>query len=272
MNEIKLNDILRLDNIDNTKIRFLKDNNTNNWEPLSLFKSGKIKECINGQYWNYSKSKSYQVGQITVGFIKIKPTEDLWLLFHVGKVTKDLDIFDGPGFEYETLHKYDKYLGRLIIRFKNKSQNLVRKAESVIDDCEVVQILPNIFNNDIFPGYEHVNLSWEELKQVLNKDNWKTALENQKAVYLITDISNGKHYVGSAYGETMLLGRWQDYAKNGHGGNVEFKNLNFDYIKNNFRYSILDIYKSKTNDQIILDRETWWKDVLKSREFGYNKN
>lgn len=79
-------------------------------------------------------------------------------------------------------------------------------------------------------------------------------------------------YVGSAYGEHMLLGRWKYYLKTGNGGNVELKKLSFAYIKNNFKYSILDIFKSTIDDQIILERESWWKEVLQSRKFGYNNN
>ena len=79
-------------------------------------------------------------------------------------------------------------------------------------------------------------------------------------------------YVGSAYGENMILGRWQSYVKTGHGGNVELKKMKFDHIKKNFRYSILDIFKSTVDDQIIFTRESWWKAVLQTREFGYNNN
>jgi len=79
-------------------------------------------------------------------------------------------------------------------------------------------------------------------------------------------------YVGSAYGENMILGRWNSYVRIGHGGNVELKKINFGHIKKNFEYSILDIFKSTTDDQIIITRESWWKSVLKTREFGYNKN
>ena len=79
-------------------------------------------------------------------------------------------------------------------------------------------------------------------------------------------------YVGSAYGEHMILGRWQSYIKTGNGGNIELKRLNFDYIKKNFKYSILDIFKSTIDDQMIIERENWWKEVLNTREFGYNKN
>jgi len=149
---------------------------------------------------------------------------------------------------------------------------MIRLAKSVIYDCEVVQISPDTFDNDIFPGYDKVNVTWQELYRVISKESWKTALQNQKGVYLITDISTGKMYVGSAYGENMILGRWQSYIKTGNGGNIELKNLNFEYIKQNFKYSILDIFKSTIDDQLIIERESWWKSVLLTREFGYNKN
>ena len=132
--------------------------------------------------------------------------------------------------------------------------------------------MPDTFDNDIFPGYDKVNVSWEELSRIVEKESWKTALQNQKGIYLITDVSNGKMYVGSAYGENMIMSRWKSYIKTGNGGNVGLKKLKFDYIKENFKYSILDIFKSTIDDQIIIEKESWWKDVLHTREFGYNIN
>lgn len=46
----------------------------------------------------------------------------------------------------------------------------------------------------------------------------------------------------------------------------------FDYIKTNFHYSILENYNSKIDDNIILERESWWKDILQTRKYGYNLN
>ena len=46
-------------------------------------------------------------------------------------------------------------------------------------------------------------------------------------------FSNGKMYVGSAYGEHMMLGRWRAYMQNGHGGNIRLRALTFDHIKEN---------------------------------------
>ena len=132
--------------------------------------------------------------------------------------------------------------------------------------------LAHTFDNDIFPGYDKVKLSWGELRRVIEKEGWKTALQNQKGVYLITDVSNGKMYVGSAYGDYMILGRWHSYLRSGHGENVELKKIPFEYIQKNFEYSILDIFKSTIDDKTVISREIWWKNVLKTREFGYNLN
>lgn len=267
---ILLNDILKLENLKNVKVRFnlmFRDN----WNPIELFRNGEERVMLDGQYWNYSK-KSFKEGQITIGFIPIKGSKDQWLLFHIGKVIKDLNIYNAVGYEYLNLPEYEKFLGRLIIKFKNKSQTMIRLAESVIHECEVVQILPDTFDNELFPGYDKVDISWDDLRRVVDKESWRTALKNQKGVYLITDTSNGKMYVGSAYGEDMILNRWQSYIKNGHGSNVELKNLHFDHIKKHFRFSILDIFKSTIDDQTIIDKENWWKRVLLTREFGYNRN
>ncbi len=270
-NKILLNDILNIKTLENVKIRFnlMFDDN---WNPIENFKNNQHEVLLRGQYWNYKQKKSYKDGEITIGFIRLSKEDDSWLLFHIGKITKDLNVLDGVGYEYETLSEFEKYFGRLIIKFKNSVQAMIRYADSVISECEVIKILPDIFDNDNFPGYDRVNVSWAELSRVLDKEYWKTPLQNQKGVYLITDISNGKMYVGSAYGENMLLGRWNSYVKTGHGGNIELKKLDFDHIKSNFRYSILDIFKSSTDDGLIIERESWWKEVLLTRVYGYNKN
>ena len=264
---ILINDILNLKTLENTKIRFVVPYLT--VDPIDLFKNDR-KELLNWLFWNYGKKKQFKVGQTAIGFVKIE--KDKWLLFDISKINNDLNIFDGVGYEYEQIKEFEKYFGRVVIEYKNKVQTLCRKADSVIRDCKVLQILEDTFDDDIFPGYENVSKSWKELENILNKDTWKTALENQKGIYLITDKSNGKMYVGSAYGDNMIYGRWSSYIKNGHGGNAELKTLDFSHIKDNFYYSILDIYKSTTLDEIILKRETWWKKTLQSRVFGYNKN
>ena len=121
---------------------------------------------------------------------------------------------------------------------------------------EVIEILRNVYKPK-FPGYDKVNVSWQELSWLIDTDSWKTALENQKAIYLITDVSNGKRYVGQTSGAERLEGRGKNYIQTGHGGNSLLKGLSFDYIKENFRYAILEIFKSTTDNSIINDREIY---------------
>jgi hypothetical protein len=268
--KILLNELFHLEELSKVKIRFNIPSG-DGWDPIQLFKNNDLNSLLIGQYWNYSAKKSFQLGQTTIGLIRLNES-DLWLLFHIGRVTADLGVANGVGYEYEALPEFQKYFGRIVVRFKNKSQNMIRRAQSVLHDCEVAQILPDVFDNDIFPGYENVDVAWQELGRILAKDVWRTALRNQKGVYLITDSFNGKMYVGSAYGDEMILGRWNAYAKNGHGGNTALRKLKFDYIKEHFRYSILDIFKATTNDALIIDRESWWKRILQTRRFGYNAN
>lgn len=268
--KIFLNDILQIHDTENLKIR-LNIAFGGEIDPMSVFREKNMDDILRGHYWNYSK-KSYKEGQTTICLLKIKKNEDLWLLAHVGKVTKDLNLYNAIGYEHKNLEMLDKYLGRLIVKYKNRSQTLIRNASSIIDECEVVQLLPTIFEHDQFPGYDRVNIPWADLTHVIENESWKTALQNQKGVYLITDTSNGMMYVGSAYAENMILNRWRSYVKTRHGGNVKLKSLSNEHIENNFTYSILEIFKSTTDDKVIIERESWWKKTLLTREFGYNAN
>jgi hypothetical protein len=274
MEKIKLNDILKLKALDNVKIRFNLSNNS--WNALSLYHENP-NELLIGNFHNSTKKRWFKKNEIVIGLVQIK--NDDWLLIDISRIIESHNnLHDGKTkanihtfYEHQTLKEYEKYFGRLIVNF-HKSNAYVTLNGNKIDDLVVKEILPDSFDNELFPGYDKVNISWEELKNVIKKDTWKTALQNQKGVYLITDVNNGKYYVGSAYGENMILGRWMAYIKTGHGGNKELKQLDFEYIKQYFRYSILDIYKSTTDDEIIINRENWWKEVLLSKKFGYNAN
>lgn len=289
MEKIKLNDILKLENLDNVRIRLNLSNKSynalenyhnnpegilignfhNSADRIEIDKNGKSK-AIRGKIW-------FKENQIIIGLAQIKFDE--WLLIDISKITKSHNkVWDGKTpsglhtfYEYEKIYKYEKYLGRIVLKF-HKYQAFVTLTGEKIDHFVVKEILSTSLDNDTFPGYDKVNINWNTLRRVIDRDSWKTALENQKGVYLITDASNGKKYVGSAYGINMILGRWRAYIKNGHGGNVGLIKIDFEHIKKYFNYSILEIYKSTTDDQIIINRENWWKEILQSRKFGYNEN
>ena len=110
-----------------------------------------------------------------------------------------------------------------------------------------------------------------------NHPSYKNALENQQAVYVLTDTNTGKLYVGSATSKNeMLLSRWRGYIEKFHNGNEGLKELfkqeGAEYFKKYFKYSIIENFNSKVNPDFIIKRESYWKEVLDTRRHGYNKN
>ena len=89
-----------------------------------------------------------------------------------------------------------------------------------------------------------------------------------------TDEYSGKHYVGSASGAEGLFQRWAAYATTGHGENKELIQLLRDFPgrENNFRISLLEALPLRTDRELVIARETFWKVVLGSRKFGLNSN
>ena len=46
-----------------------------------------------------------------------------------------------------------------------------------------------------------------------------------------------------------------------------------EYARENFQLSILEVWPMKTDDETIINRESFWKEVLLTRgQFGYNNN
>lgn len=273
---ILLKDLLRFtpEQEEKAKVKFNIYNGSNN--PIDIYKNNP--DEINKQwlYWR-NENRYFRVGQIAICLVRIRG--DHWLLTTVDTVDSELDVKNGINYTGIPFAEYKEYYGRTIVKFHKAFQTQGVNYEKVKDQLEICQILPDTFDDDDFPGYDKVKLSYRQLKSILdrNKKDWIAALENQKAVYLITDLNNGKLYVGSATSETgMLLHRWQDYALNCHGGNKELKKIvdekGIKYVQDNFQYSILENYNAKIDDETIKARESWWKEILQTKKYGYNDN
>lgn len=106
--------------------------------------------------------------------------------------------------------------------------------------------------------------------------DYRAALSGVKGIYCITDTRNGKLYIGSASGKDGILQRWNDYKTSFTGGNKGLKELleneGEDYFIENFTYTLLEIFPKNAQPVRIYSRENYWKEVFKTRVFGYNKN
>lgn len=276
MAKIMLNDLLHFDDAEVPNVR-VKFNISNGYDdPLDLYKTNPDEVNVTWFLWHDDR-RYFNVGQTAICLLKLRG--DQWLLTTIKKITRLLDVTDGVGYDADEVKEYEQYFGRLVVEYHNPCRTMGRKYENVMDELEVVQILNEQYTGNEFPGYENVRLSYPLLKNIVDRQlpGWVDALRNQKAVYLITDTKTGKMYVGSATSQTgMLLQRWSSYAADGHGGNIELRELvkqqGLDYVKDNFQYSILENYNARMDDGYILKRESWWKETLCTRTHGYNKN
>ena len=256
--KIILKDIIGLSDADikNTKIRLI--NNYENVNVIDLFLNNPEEINTNWLFWNYSRAE-FKEGQVIIGLCRMDNGDDFYLLTTIKRITKDLNVRNGIAYEGVELAEYKKYYGRVIVKYHNTVQNMVRWADKLIKEIEVSEVLSSFYEGKSFPGYDKVCLKYNELRVIIenNKTDWVNALSNQKAVYLITDLNTGKLYVGSATSDKgMLLDRWKNYVSNGHGGNKELKEIvekqGFDYVKLNFQYTIIENYNAKIEDKVIL--------------------
>lgn len=88
--------------------------------------------------------------------------------------------------------------------------------------------------------------------------SWRAALSHWCGIYFIYDQSDGKGYVGSAYGQDNLIGRWDCYARTGHGGNVELRGRE----PKNFTFSILERVEDGSSVAEVVAIENSWKKRL----------
>jgi hypothetical protein len=138
-----------------------------------------------------------------------------------------------------------------------------------------------------FPGFDRVLLTYQELREMVTDHryaDWRVALAEVQGVYLITDSSNGKQYVGKADGAERILGRWTSYARDGHGGNLALSELAFSSVggpeggrvktdhARHFVFSILRVFGPSTSSSEVDAAETHYKRALMTRDFGLNRN
>ena len=117
------------------------------------------------------------------------------------------------------------------------------------------------------PFWQDIALEWRQL--ALLPSDWRQALSQWRGIYLIIDQSDGKQYVGSAYGGENIMQRWAGYTQSGHGGNKELRTRNPE----DFRFSILQRVSPDMPEVEVIALENTWKIRLRSRvPDGLNSN
>ena len=276
-------DVLRKVGLDPAKVKLLRH----------AFSHQRFKDC-------YEKNMVLEyTRQQDVGFSK---GYDYWCVFVSGKgtlaklhacykvgdaVPNTLDImpvgfphpeaFDGKGAYYDLEHidLLKDYEDRLIIDWGKGTHMFHHKGTTEKPIIALYEKIP-----EVFPGFENLILKYDDLREIIEDnvgryETWHTALSAVNAIYLIVDKKSGTQYVGSAYNENGLLGRWTTYVSTGGHGNNKLMVQAMKEDPNrchDLQFSVLQILpKTMTSDEVI-NTETLWKEKLLTKPFGWNAN
>jgi len=189
------------------------------------------------------------------------------------------------GYDSVLTHYSEELIGRLKIEVAINSQERAYLLEKFWPKMSVYELLAEPYAGAIFPGYDKISLDSPILETIIKNESadWKTVLENVKGIYCIANKSNGKCYVGFANGNEGIWARWQHYMQTGHGHNKKLKELleevgskttaeGVTYARENFKFTLLELYAFKIADNTIHQRENFWKEALLTRKYGYNEN
>ena len=168
-------------------------------------------------------------------------------------------------FELPVTSWHENWRGRMIVRWPGLERSWYRWADR--NTFEIDAIARESLFAPAMPSWDALSLEWNEL--LLMPSSWQANLRNWRGIYLIIDQSDGKQYVGSAYGAENILQRWREYARSGHGGNSLLRPRN----SATFRFSILQRTSPDLPDAEVIAIERTWKDRLRTRApWGLNEN
>ncbi len=159
----------------------------------------------------------------------------------------------------------ESWKGKLIINWSPPELSWWRRAHrntfsvhAILEDSALVAKRPE---------WDEISLTWDQLH--ILPTTLRSALEQWRGIYYIFDDSDGKGYVGSAYGRDNLLGRWQNYAASGDGGNRLLQQRD----PSHFQFTILQLVSPVMEPEDVIKIESSWKDRLHTHtRHGLNAN
>jgi hypothetical protein len=128
------------------------------------------------------------------------------------------------------------------------------------------------------PEYRDIDVSLAKLSFLMRHEeanaSWRDRLSAVGGIYLLTDHVRDRLYVGQAGGEAGLWGRWRAYAERASGNvAVDAAFEAGDLRPESTTLSVLEVVPKAATAKALLDRlETRWKERLRARTAGYNRN
>jgi hypothetical protein len=157
-------------------------------------------------------------------------------------------------FDLELLEEMSEWSGKLCLSWPKPERAWARWADHNI--FSIVAIYPESVLIRPMPPWRNVNVDWTQLRNL--PQSWVNNLKAWRGIYLIHDRSDGKGYVGSAYGAENIYGRWLGYATSGDGGNKLLR----ERKPADFLFSVLERVGPDAAPEDVVALETSWKTRL----------
>lgn len=176
-------------------------------------------------------------------------------------------------YELEPLPQFDAIKERLVVDWGSGTRSWVQ----TLRPKSVIEVRPHGHVGE-FPGYDDLIVSFDELRRIVSNPDanraWHGALRAVAGIYLIVDTQTGNQYVGSAYGEGGILGRWATYVRSPHGGNKKLRALLAEHPERHlsFQFTILRTLPKALTLREVIKVECLQKRRLGTRAFGLNSN
>lgn len=266
---LKFNTLLEEAHLDPTKVFLLRHEDPGRLPPGRLFsawlserKSFEIYQS--GQKWK----NRFPEGSVLASFVVGPDGGTLFVgLYDVVRLSRISGPFDDPLVGqmppedrsiHETQHsdRLQDFEGKLVIDW-GPGRNFRQIASN--QNKIVLEIRPGL-KEPPFPRYINFIHRLGDLQNIWPV--WQARLKESKGVYLLA-FDDGMQYVGSATGEYGFWQRWNDYLRNGHGGNQVLIRDQRD--ARTATVSILETSSSADTDDEIIRREMLWQRKLGTR-------
>lgn len=168
-------------------------------------------------------------------------------------------------FELGLTDFYSSWKGKLIVEWPPPERSWWRQAHH--NEMPVHAILEDSALDAAMNEWDEVDFTWSQLGALPKR--WQSRLAEWRGIYYIFDTSDGKGYVGAAYGAENLMSRWRNYYSSGHGGNRLLRQRDPEH----FRFTILELVAPSMEAVKVIHLESKWKERLHTRKpYGLNDN
>jgi len=273
---ITFNEVLRSAGVDPATVQLarLQDKRVQGSGIYAIWKSPGGPQLVE-EYLSVQAHDRFDVGGLVASFVVTPPprSETLFIgLYQVRSVgtcepgtaeaITGIDVSGLYRYQMDRDDRLDEYTERLVVDWGPGTRSWAQRASRQPKPVRAIREQPE----PPFPGFGKFCIDLRDLPGIY--PGWQERLREVKGIYVLVDKKTGQQYVGSAKGEDSLWGRFSDYARTGHGGNLELKHRQGD----EYQVGVLQIVDLSLPDHSIEEIESWWKRKLMSREYGLNRN